>query len=738
MSKVPSTTSATQKRKPARIENTNDPDYVPSPAKNPKLTHNSRAPRKHINGDATTSSRDDDDDDKNPVIWRLKPKCSCPKGHADEKTAQCDSQSGAPQPPLELSAKGGGVAVLAINDSQIHVITLPSSEEAPGCATDPNDSQEGDTHTQNPLIVAEHPKEGVPQDSYSLLGTPATPSIPTQIHSSPVPENPRGPTLKEADSESVIQAIPENVQGVVSVEVYSQPETGSIPENPVAVSVEGFSEPETGSIPENPGVVSVEGFSQPETGTLPENPAVSVVEGFSHPETSTTNVCSQEGVSVEVFSQPESSSMPENPQGAVILDTFSEPETVTTQISCMDQAAEIETNKSSDPKTTDDSPNSNTQGENFDDGVTASEGSTSGSFMILSVETPKKLTSTSKCNICDTTFNSRSAWHQHNETVHTIYIINKKGMEEKRFPCPTCSKQFKSIADLRPHILYHKKENICNYCGKGFAKPGELKKHIVYHHDGVNQCITCKKVFNTEKEYKQHFSLENCSKDLLCPECGNIYATALQLKRHISYKHRDQVECDLCQQMVYKYNLKNHKLYHLGVKEYKCDACEKRFVTKAELNTHNKWAHAMKSHMHCSICNTQFRNRSQMKAHAMIHTGEKPYACDECGDCFRMMSGLKRHMLSHTGEKPFSCFVCGATYVDKGKCMKHVRKQHPDAKPYPCIMCKERFLTRKQLDDHSVSHVEPAPEEPSASATVAPPTYTTVQEAIASIPFTEF
>ncbi|XP_034486514.1 zinc finger protein 184-like [Drosophila innubila] len=108
----------------------------------------------------------------------------------------------------------------------------------------------------------------------------------------------------------------------------------------------------------------------------------------------------------------------------------------------------------------------------------------------------------------------------------------------------------------------------------------------------------------------------------------------------------------------------------------------------------------------CDVCGWSFRDISNLKSHALRHSGEKKFKCMECDRQFFDNPQLRLHVrVHHKGEKPFVCKYCGMAFRNSPTRCRHERKFHANQLPFECDLCSRTFITQISLNSHKLVHV---------------------------------
>lgn len=138
-----------------------------------------------------------------------------------------------------------------------------------------------------------------------------------------------------------------------------------------------------------------------------------------------------------------------------------------------------------------------------------------------------------------------------------------------------------------------------------------------------------------------------------------------------------------------------------------CNFCSYRAADRNTIIAHIKQSHESDKPFVCVQCHKQFGRRSDLKKHAICHTGIRPFACNVCPKSFSRNSNLQKHIKSHQGVKPFACQSCSRSFTSTTDLQRHESMHQQTIRPFRCEKCPKTFARRDALQQHKTKHDPP-------------------------------
>lgn len=267
-------------------------------------------------------------------------------------------------------------------------------------------------------------------------------------------------------------------------------------------------------------------------------------------------------------------------------------------------------------------------------------------------------------------------------------------------------------------------EDICNFGDIQISKDDEHPKFLCDScHKLLDAAILFRKTAKTSDEFLRNASAKSQKKfnnvrDLETVKKNPITSSASVLQNFSSVesdndllsdnsnperskKKIPKVQCKICFKIITKAYYKEHYALHdQSVAKYVCDICGKSFRQRCSYRNHY-FIHSSEFPYKCTICQYRGRHSGLLKTHMRAHIGDYRYMCTECPARFLTKSNLNKHTLKHK-EPMFKCDACQRAFHSKLILQRHYEADHLGIKNHICNVCGKAFGYRKAMMRHQI------------------------------------
>jgi KRAB domain-containing zinc finger protein len=120
--------------------------------------------------------------------------------------------------------------------------------------------------------------------------------------------------------------------------------------------------------------------------------------------------------------------------------------------------------------------------------------------------------------------------------------------------------------------------------------------------------------------------------------------------------------------------LRWHEKNRHGEKTKKCEECDLMFTTALTLRQHVRTVHSRVKDKTCPVCGRAFFNGSIFQAHVNRHENNRPWKCERCEKSFLTKNHLNMHTDRH--NLAYQCKQCTEKRGSASELNIHTRRVH--------------------------------------------------------------
>ncbi|XP_035915250.1 zinc finger protein 813-like [Anopheles stephensi] len=350
-----------------------------------------------------------------------------------------------------------------------------------------------------------------------------------------------------------------------------------------------------------------------------------------------------------------------------------------------------------------------------------------------------------KCSYCEKRFNHKSTVSTHEKAAH---------IAANSYKCERCHKTFNQKCQLQYHEKLQEEHTIaCAHCEKVFCYKASHKEHMFKVHfprpkkeqkkgqptagdeqeggegaDGAGathsggggggtgsgnqgrnkfKCNVCDRRFYYKRALEVHMGVHDASLDVnvlyfSCNYCPETFTEEESLQKHEA-KHEADGTTDFLQNMKQLDQSENPANGQVDG-GFRCPLCFKRFENQRALRDHHK-THLC-SNADCAKCGPAHSDRFEL-AHSTYDANDdlQPTVCNICHRQLATFEQYQNHFHYHTSRVPFYCYHCREEFNDKRELYNHSRTHVPrEPESYTCEVCAKVFSTKGNFKRHLKSH----------------------------------